>query len=118
MIESDEELMSSKEELKQNTSYQLTTKQQLLKTFIDKWYSIYKIDQEKLIDSSSKSNIYFLKRKLNENWNFERWSVPGRNKKFESEIDHKIIDLVGENQFISIKKITNILKKDCSTPPS
>ena len=36
--------MSSKEELKQNKSDQLTTKQQLLKTFIDKGYSIYKID--------------------------------------------------------------------------
>ena len=54
MVESDEEIMSSKEELKQNTSDQLTAKQQLLKTFIDKGYSIYKIGQEKLIDSASK----------------------------------------------------------------
>ena len=55
--------MSSKEELKQNTSDKLTTKQQLLKTFIDKGYSIYKIDKEKLIDSASKSNLYSLKMK-------------------------------------------------------
>ena len=53
--------MRSKEDLRQNTSDQLTTKQQLLKTFIDK---------ERLIDSASKSNLYFLKWKLNENWSF------------------------------------------------
>ena len=52
LVESDEEIMSSKEELKQNASDKLTTKQQLLKTFIDKGYSIYKIDKEKLIDSA------------------------------------------------------------------
>ena len=79
MVESDEKIMSSKEELKQNTSDQLTTKQQLLKTFIDKGYSIYKIDKEKLIDSASKSNLYFLKRKLSENWSFERRTSSGRN---------------------------------------
>ena len=105
MVESDEEIMSSKEELKQNTSDQLTTKQQLLKTFIDKGYSIYKIDKEKLIDSASKSNLYFLKRKLNKNWSFERRTGSGRNKKFDSEIDQRIVDLVRENQFISIKEI-------------
>ena len=109
MVESDEEIMSSKEELKQNTSDQLTTKQQLLKTFIDK---------EKLIDSASKSNLYFLKRKLSENWSFERRTGSGRNKKFDSEIDQKIVDLVRENQFISIKEITSILKKDFSTTTS
>ena len=43
--------MNSKEELRQNTSDQLTTKQQLLKIFIDK---------ERLIDPASKSNLYFL----------------------------------------------------------
>ena len=59
LVESDEEIMSSKEELKQNTSDQLTIKQQLLKIFIDKGYSIYKIDKEKLIDFASKSNLYF-----------------------------------------------------------
>ena len=61
MVESDEDIMSSKEDLKQNTSDQLTTKQQLLKTFIDKGYSIYKIEKEKLIDFALKSNLYFLK---------------------------------------------------------
>ena len=110
--------MSSKEELKQNTSDQLTTKQQLLKTFIDKGYSIYKIDKEKLIDSASNSNLYFLKRKLNKIWSFERKPGSGRNKKFDSEIDQKIVDLVRENQFISIKEITSILKKDLSITPS
>ena len=60
LVESDEEIMSSKEELRQNTFDQHTTKQQLLKT-IDKGYSIYKFDQEKLIDSALKSNSYFLK---------------------------------------------------------
>ena len=35
-----------------------------------------------------------------------------------SEIDQKIIDLVRENQFISIKEITNIPKKDFSTTSS
>ena len=109
-------MMSSKEVLKQNTSDQLTTKQQLLKTFIDKGYSIYKIDKEKLIDSALKSNLYFLKRKLNENWSFERRAGSRRNKKFDSENDH--VDLARENQFISIKEITNILKKDYSTTPS
>ena len=49
MVELDEEIMSSKEWLRQNAFDQLTTKQQLLKTFIDKGYSIYKINQEKLI---------------------------------------------------------------------
>ena len=44
LVESDEEIMSSKEELKQNTSDQITTKQQLLKTYIEKGYSIWKID--------------------------------------------------------------------------
>ena len=34
------------------------------------------------------------------------------------EIDQKIIDLARENQFISIKEITNILKKDFSTTSS
>ena len=115
LVVSDEEIMSNKEELKQNTFDQLTTKQQLLKTFNDKGYSIYKIDQEKLIDSASKSNLYFLKWKLKENWSFERRPGSGRNKKFDSEIDQKIVDLVRENQFISIKEITNILKKDFST---
>ena len=62
MTESDEEIMSSKEDLRQNTSDQLTTKQQLLSTFIDK---------EKLIDSASKSNLYFLKWKLNEHWSLK-----------------------------------------------
>ena len=111
LVESDEEIMSSKEELKQNTSDQLTTKQQLLKTFIDKGYSIYKIDKEKLIDSASKSNLYFLKRKLSENWSFERRTGSGRNKKFDSEIGQRIVDLVRENQFISIKEITSNLRK-------
>ena len=55
--------MSSKEELRQNKSDKLTNKLQLLKTSIDK---------EKLIDFASKSNLNFLKRKLNENWSFER----------------------------------------------
>ena len=54
MVESDEEIMSNKEEFRQNASDQLATKQQLLKTFIDKGYSIFKIDKEKLIDSASK----------------------------------------------------------------
>ena len=66
MVELYEEIMSSKEELKQNTSDQLTTKQQLHKTFIDKGYSIYKIDKEKLIDFNSKLNLYFLKRNSTE----------------------------------------------------
>ena len=52
LVELEEEIMKSKEKLRQNTSDLLTTKQQLLKTFIDKGYSIYKIDQEKLIDSA------------------------------------------------------------------
>ena len=80
LVESDEEIMSSKEKLKQNTSDELITKQQLLKTFIDKGYSIYKINKEKLIDSCSNSNLYFLKRKLNGDWSFERRPGLGRNK--------------------------------------
>ena len=46
LVELDEEIMSSKEELRQNAYDQLTTKQQLLKTFIDKGYLIYKINKE------------------------------------------------------------------------
>ena len=57
LFDSDEKIMSSKEELKQNTSDQLTTKQQLVKTFIDKGYSIYKIDQEK-VEILLRSQIY------------------------------------------------------------
>ena len=60
MVESDEEIMSSKEELRQNKSEQLTTKQQLLKTFIDKGYSIYKIDQ-KINRFNFEANLHFLK---------------------------------------------------------
>ena len=39
----------------------LNTHQQPLKTFIDKGYSIYKIDKENLIDSISKSTLYYQK---------------------------------------------------------
>ena len=83
--------MSSKEELKQNTSDQLTTKQQWLKTFIDKGYSIYKIDKEKLINSASKSNLYFLKRKLSKNWSFERRTGSGRNKSLIQKLIRKLL---------------------------
>ena len=41
----------------------LNAQQQLLKTFMDKGYSIYKIDKENLIDSVSKSTLYYLKNK-------------------------------------------------------
>ena len=98
--------MRSKEDLRQNTSDQLTTKQQLLNTFIDK---------ERFIDPASKSNLYFLKWKLNENWSFERRQGTGRIQSLNSEIDQKIIDLVRENQFISIKEIASILMKDFLT---
>ena len=37
----------------------LNAQQQLLKTFMDKGYSIYKIDKENLIDSISKSTLYY-----------------------------------------------------------
>ena len=40
----------------------LNAQQQLLKTFMDKGYSIYKIDKENLIDSISKSTLYYLKK--------------------------------------------------------
>ena len=39
----------------------LNAQQQLLKTFMDKGYSIYKIDKENLIDSISKSTLYYQK---------------------------------------------------------
>ena len=39
----------------------LNTQQQLLKTFMNKGYSIYKIDKENLIDSISKSILYYQK---------------------------------------------------------
>ena len=39
----------------------LNAHQQLLKTFMDKGYSIYKIDKENLIDSVSKSTLYYQK---------------------------------------------------------
>ena len=81
LVESDEKIMSSKEELKQNTSDRLTTKMQLFKTFIYKDILKNKIDQEKLIDTASKSNLYSLKLKLNENWSFERRQGSGWNKK-------------------------------------
>ena len=109
MVESDDEIIRSKEDLRQNTSDQLTTKQQLPKAFIDKG---------RLIDSTSKSNLYFLKRKLNKNWSFERRQGSGRIKNLNSEINQKIIDLVRENKFINIKEITSIPKKDFSTTSS
>ena len=40
----------------------LNAQQQLLKTFMDKGYSIYKIDKENLIDSISKSTLYYQKK--------------------------------------------------------
>ena len=64
LVESDDEIMSRKEELKQNTSDQLTTKQQLLKTFIDK------------VKFKNRNNIKF-KNYLNKNvlpWN-RTWSL-------------------------------------------
>ena len=69
MVESDEDIMSSKEDLKQNTSDKKTTKHQLLKTFIDKGYSIYKIDK-KVNRFRFEVKSIFSKRKQNENWNF------------------------------------------------
>ena len=39
----------------------LNAQQQLLKTIIDKGYSYYKIDKENLIDSISKSTLYYQK---------------------------------------------------------
>ena len=39
----------------------LNAQQQLLKKFMDKGYSIYKIDKENLIDSISKSTLYYQK---------------------------------------------------------
>ena len=40
------------------------------------------------------------------------------NKKFDSEIDKNIVNLVRKSQFINIKKITSILKKDFLNIPS
>ena len=62
------------------------------KTFIDKGYSIYKIDKENLIDSISKSTWYYQKNKYKEIWSFERRPGSGRKPKFEESIRQKIID--------------------------
>ena len=62
----------------------LNAQQQLLKTFMDKGYSIYKIDKENLIDSVSKSTLYYQKNKYKENCSFERRPGSGRKPKLKN----------------------------------
>ena len=50
---------------------------------MDKGYSIYKIDKENLIDSVSKSTLYYQKNKYKENCRFKRRPGSGRKPKLE-----------------------------------
>ena len=95
----------------------LNTHQQLLKTFMDKGYSIYKIDKENLIDSVSKSTLYYQK-KYKENCSFERRPGSGRNPKFEESIRQKTIDSVTDDPYKSIKDIKHELQNNFSKAPS
>ena len=69
----------------------LNAQQQLLKTFMDKGYYIYKIDEENLIDSISKSTLYYQKYKYKENCSFKWRPGSGRKLKFEESIRQKIL---------------------------
>ena len=96
----------------------LNAQQQLLKKFMDKGYSIYKIDKENLIDSVSKSTLYYQKNKYKENCSLERRPGSGRKPKFEESIRQKIIDLVTDDPYKSIKDIKHELQNDFSKAPS
>ena len=85
---------------------------------MDKGYSIYKIDKENLIDSVSKSTLYYQKNKYKENCSFERRPGSGRKPKFEESIRQKIIDLVTDDPYKSIKDIKHELQNDFSKAPS
>ena len=85
---------------------------------MDKGYSIYKIDKENLIDSVSKSTLYYQKNKYKENCSFERRPGSGRKPKFEESIRQKIIDLVTDDPYKSIKDIKLELQNDFSKAPS
>ena len=85
---------------------------------MDNWYSIYKIDKENLIDSVSKSTLYYQKNKYKENCSFERRPGSGRKPKFEESIRQKIIDLVTDNPYKSIKDIKHELQNNFSKAPS
>ena len=85
---------------------------------MDKGYSIYKIDKENLIDSVSKSTLYYQKNKYKENCSFERRPGSGRKPKFEESISQKIIDLVTDDSYKSIKDINHELQNDFSKAPS
>ena len=65
---------------------------------MDKGYSIYKIDKE--------------------NCSFERRPGSGRKPKFEESIRQKIIDLVTDDPYKSIKDIKHELLNDFSKAPS
>ena len=85
---------------------------------MDKGYSIYKIDKENLIDSVSKSTLYYQKNKYKGNCSFERRPGSGRKPKFEESIKQKIIDLVTSDPYKSIKDIKHELQNDFSKAPS
>ena len=86
--------------------------------FMDKGYSIYKIDKENLIDSISKSTLYYQKNKYKENCSFERRPGSGRKPKFDESIEQKIIDLVTDDPYKSIKDIKHGLQNNFSKAPS
>ena len=82
---------------------------------MDKGYSNYKIDKENLIDSISKSTLYY--QKINYCC-FERRPGSGRKHKFEESIKQKIIDLVTDDPYKSIKDIKHELQNNLSKAPS
>ena len=85
---------------------------------MDKGYSIYKIDKENLIDLISKSTLYYQKNKYKENCSFERRPGSGRKPKFKESISQKIIGLVTDDQYKSIKDIKHELHNNFSKAPS
>ena len=96
----------------------LNEQQQLLKTFMDKGNSIYKINKENLIDSILKSTLYYQKNKYKENCSFEIRPGSGRKHKFDESIKQKIIDLVTDDPYKSIKDIKHELQNNFSKVPS
>ena len=70
-----------------------------------------------MIDSVSKSTLYYQK-KYKENCSFERRPGSGRKPKFEESIRQKIIDLVTDDSYKSIKDVKHELQNYFSKDPS
>ena len=85
---------------------------------MDKGYSIYKIDKENLIDSISKSTLYYQNNNNKENCSFERRPGSGRKPNLKNLENKNIIDLVADDPYKSIKDIKHELQNNFSKAPS